>query len=87
MQTGSHRSQGGLDLPFDWGRRLFTEEGSGLGGGVSGTSSFWASGRRRGFGDGPGNVATVECPDPVTSSLFDLERLIISGHKVSGFVE
>lgn len=35
--------QGGLDLPFDWSRRLFTKEGSELGGGVSCRSSFWAS--------------------------------------------
>lgn len=76
--------QGGLDLPFDWSRRLFTKEGSELGGGVSCRSSFWASGRRREFGACPGNVAIVKSPNPVTNSLYDLERLLISGQKVSG---
>lgn len=73
--------QGGLDLPFDWSRRLFTKEGSELGGGVSSRSSFWASGGRREFGACPGNVAIVKSPDHVTNSLYDLERLLISGHK------
>lgn len=54
---------------------------------MSSRSSFWASGGRRGFGDGPGNVAIVESPELVANALYDLERLLISDHKVSRFVE
>lgn len=78
---------GGQDLPVDWGRRLLIKVGSEVGGGVSSRSSFRASAGRCEFGDGPGNVAIGRSPDPVISSLCNLERHLISRHEVSGFVE
>lgn len=56
---GNLRVNGAWACPLTGSVACFTEEAWELGGGVSSTSSFWASGGRRGLGDGPGDVAIV----------------------------
>ena len=68
-------------MSFYWVRRLFTK-GLGVGRGRVQQKFLLAEWRETWvFGDVPGNVAIIQSPERVTGSLYDLEGLIVSGHR------